>query len=82
MINEPFVINIGEVTTDMGLLAPSTDEEDEENGNGGGSNFVLSPAVGVLVGVVVALVIMALIIVIVMRIQGPPPSRSKDYLRY
>ena len=66
----------GEVTTDMGVLAPSTDEEDENGISGGSSNFVFSPAVGVLIGVVVALVIMALIIVIVMRIQGAPPSRS------
>lgn len=63
----------------MGVLAPSTDEEGEDAFSGGHSNFILSPAVGVLAGVVVALVIMALIIVIVMRVQGPPPSRSKHF---
>ncbi|GFQ89581.1 hypothetical protein TNCT_301091 [Trichonephila clavata] len=60
----------------MGVLAPSTDEEDSEReGKPSSNGFIMSPAVGVLVGVVVALVVMALIIVIVMRIQSPPPTR-------
>ncbi|KAF8773189.1 B-cell receptor CD22 like protein [Argiope bruennichi] len=70
------IVPEGEVTTDMGVLAPSTDEEEAEGeGKGQQSGFVMSPAVGVLVGVVVALVVMALIIVIVMRVQSPPPTR-------
>ncbi|GFW10633.1 hypothetical protein TNCV_4917521 [Trichonephila clavipes] len=71
----------GEVTTDMGVLAPSTDEEDSEReGKSSSNGFIMSPAVGVLVGVVVALVVMALIIVIVMRIQSPPPTRSESVI--
>ncbi|XP_035217175.1 uncharacterized protein LOC118190552, partial [Stegodyphus dumicola] len=70
------VIPEGEVTTDMGVIAPSTDEEENAgDAKTQPTSFVMSPAVGVLVGVVVALVVMALIIVIVMRIQGPPPTR-------
>ncbi|XP_015916656.2 neural cell adhesion molecule 2 [Parasteatoda tepidariorum] len=66
----------GEVTTDLGVLAPSTDEEDDEsNGRNDTSGFILSPAVGVLVGVVVAIIVMILIIVIVMKLQDPPPKR-------
>ncbi|XP_054715275.1 LOW QUALITY PROTEIN: nephrin-like [Uloborus diversus] len=68
------IIPEGEVTTDLGILAPSTDEEGGSM-NGRGSGFVLSPAVGVLVGVVAALLIMIFVIVIIMRVQGPPPAR-------
>ncbi|GIY38696.1 hypothetical protein CDAR_574811 [Caerostris darwini] len=64
----------------MGVLAPSTDEEEaDRNGKNPPPGFVLSPAVGVLVGVVVALVVMALIIVVVMRIQSPPPPRRSYF---
>ncbi|XP_054715266.1 protein turtle homolog B-like [Uloborus diversus] len=74
----PCVVHLipdGEVSTDMGLLAPSTDDEDYDE-EGSSSSF-MSPAVGVLVGVVVALVIMAIVIVIVMRVQSPSPCKSE-----
>ncbi|KAG8177765.1 hypothetical protein JTE90_011103 [Oedothorax gibbosus] len=71
------VVPEGEVTTDMGVLAPSTDEEGSGIDGGGSQGFSLSPAVGVLVGVVVALLILVLIIYIIIKIQNSPPTRNK-----